>query len=91
MAGNGEIGGGNMDGNNAGHPQGTEYTLQGWLADVYSHWILGFRFSEYPATVMVMSMLMCRIFLIQGSCDSSNPSGTDTSGTAMPGRSRGRR
>lgn len=36
MAGNGEMGGGNMDGNNAGHPQGTEYTLQGWFADIYS-------------------------------------------------------
>lgn len=31
MAGNGGMGGGNADGVNGGHPQGTEYTLQGKL------------------------------------------------------------
>lgn len=32
MAGNGGMGGGNADGVNGGHPQGTEYTLQGKLS-----------------------------------------------------------
>ncbi|WEW56272.1 1,2-dihydroxy-3-keto-5-methylthiopentene dioxygenase [Emydomyces testavorans] len=38
MAGNGEMGGGNMDSSNTGHPQGTEYTLQGVMRFLQSEW-----------------------------------------------------
>ncbi|EFW22794.1 cell differentiation and development protein Fsr1/Pro11 [Coccidioides posadasii str. Silveira] len=38
MAGNGEMSGGNMDNNNGGRPQGTEYTLQGVMRFLQSEW-----------------------------------------------------
>ncbi|KAI1986029.1 1,2-dihydroxy-3-keto-5-methylthiopentene dioxygenase [Ophidiomyces ophidiicola] len=38
MAGNGEMVGGNMDGNMGGQPQGTEYTLQGVMRFLQSEW-----------------------------------------------------